>query len=74
MRRLLNDASDGTHPVIPNHQQPEVNYLPRFSTQWISLGRYTLSVYRAGEIDLLENLDIVYITLLVEVKIYNLTW
>jgi hypothetical protein len=35
------------------HQQPEVNYLPRFSPQLIPLERYTLSVYRAGEIDLL---------------------
>jgi len=31
----------------------------------ISLKRYTLSVYRAGEIDLFENLDIVHIRLLV---------
>jgi len=51
-----------------NHQQPEVNYLPRFSPQLISLERYTLSVYRAGQIDLLENLDIVHIRLLVEVS------
>ena len=49
------------------HQQPEVNYLPRFSPQLISLERYTLSVYRAGEIDLFENLDIVLIRLLVVV-------
>ena len=47
------------------HQQPEVNYLPRFSPRLISLERYTLSVYRAGEIDLFENLDIVHIRLLV---------
>ena len=47
------------------HQQPEVNYLPRFSPQLIALERYTLSVYRAGEIDLFENLDIVHIRLLV---------
>ena len=47
------------------HQQPEVNYFPRFSPQLISLERYTLSVYRAGEIDLFENLDIVHIRLLV---------
>jgi hypothetical protein len=33
----------------------------------ISLERYTLSVYRAGEIDLLRNLDIVHIRLLVAV-------
>ena len=33
----------------------------------ISLERYTLSVYRAGEIDLFENLDIVHIRLLVVV-------
>jgi hypothetical protein len=31
----------------------------------ISLERYTLSVYRAGKIDLFENLDIVHIRLLV---------
>jgi hypothetical protein len=31
----------------------------------ISLERYTLTVYRAGEIDLFENLDIVHIRLLV---------
>ena len=48
-----------------SHQQPEVNYSPRFSPQLIFLERYTLSVYRAGEIDLFENLDIVHITLLV---------
>ena len=58
------------HRSIPrscsdSHQQPEVNYLPRFSPQLISLERYTLSVYRAGEIDLFENLDIVHIRLLV---------
>ena len=49
-----------------NHQQPEVNYLPRSSPQLISLERYTLSVYPAGEIDLFENLDIVHIRLLVK--------
>ena len=48
------------------HQQPEVSYLPRFSPQLISLERYTLSLHRAGEIDLFENLDIVHIRLLVE--------
>ena len=48
-----------------HHQQPEENHLPRFSPQLISLERYTLSVYRAGEIDLFENLDIVHIRLLV---------
>ena len=53
-------------PYVPTyHQQPEVNYLPRFSPQLISLERYTLSVHRAGEIDLFENLDIVHIRLLV---------
>ena len=51
--------------AIQVHQQPEVNYLPRFSPQLISPARYTLSVYRAGEIDLFENLDIVHIRLLV---------
>jgi len=50
------------------HQQPEVNDLPRFSPQLISLERYTLSVYRAGEIDLFENLDIVHNRLLVDVQ------
>ena len=49
-----------------SHQQLEVIYLLRFSPQLISLERYTLSVYHAGEIDLLENLDIVHIRLLVE--------
>ena len=48
------------------HQQPEVNYLPRFSPQLISLEEQTLRVYFSGEIDLLENLDIVHITLLVD--------
>ena len=52
-------------PFAPSHQQPEVNYLPRFSPQLISPAMYTLSVYIAGEIDLFENLDIVHITLLV---------
>jgi len=37
----------------------------RSELQLISLERYTLSVYRAGEIDLFENLDIVHIRLLV---------
>ena len=50
----------------PSHQQPEVNYLPRFGPQLISLEEYTLSVYFSGEIDVLENLDIVHITLLVD--------
>ena len=42
--------------ILSSHQQPEVNYLPRFGPQLISLERYTLSVTRAGEIDLFENL------------------
>ena len=42
-----------------------MNSLPRFSPQLISLERYTLSVYRAGAIDIFENLDIVHIRLLV---------
>ena len=42
-----------------------MNYLPRFSPQLISLKRYTLSVYSAGEINLFQNLDIVHIRLLV---------
>ena len=61
------EPTSGLAPSAPaNHQQPEVNYLPRFSPQLISLERYTLSVYRAGEIDLFENLEIVHIRLLVE--------
>jgi hypothetical protein len=48
-----------------------VNYLPRFSPQLISLERYTLSVYRIGEIDLFENLDIVHIRLLVVVLTFR---
>ena len=61
------------------HQQPDVNYLPRFSPQLISLERYTLSVYRAGGIDHFENLDIVRIRLLVGVCArsvwgYNTVW
>ena len=55
----------GVDRSFGSHQQPEVNYLPRFSPQLISLERYTLSVYRAGEIDLFENLDKVHIRLLV---------
>ena len=47
------------------HQQPEVNYLPRFSPQLIFPAMYTLSMYIAGETNLLENLDIVHITWLV---------
>ena len=54
------------HPVV--HQQPEVDYLPLFSPQLISLERCTLSVYCAGEIDLLENLDLVHIRLLVDAR------
>ena len=55
----------GRKKRVATHQQPEVNYLPRFSPQLISLERYTLSVYRAGGIDLFENLDIVHTRLLV---------
>jgi hypothetical protein len=49
--------------MIPRsyHQQPEVNYLTRFGHQLISLEECP----SAREIDLLENLDIVHITLLV---------
>jgi len=47
-----------------------LNYLPRFSPQLISLERYALSVYRAGEIDLFENLDIDQIKLLVVAGTY----
>jgi len=49
-----------------NHQQPEVNYLPRFGPQLICLERSPLRGDHSREIDLLENLDIVHITLLVE--------
>jgi hypothetical protein len=48
-----------------HHQQPEVNYLPRFGLQLISLERSPCEGYHAREIDFLENLDIVHITLLV---------
>jgi len=37
----------------------------------ISLERYTLSVYRIGEIDLFENLEIVHIRLLVVVLTFK---
>ena len=50
---------------VPGHQQPEVNYLPRFSPQLISLEYSSLRLQYSREIDLLENLDIVHITLLV---------
>ena len=56
-----------------HHQQPEVNYLPRFSPQLSSLERKMLSIYRAGEIDLFENLDIVHIRLLVAIVCLFLT-
>ena len=48
------------------HQQPGVNYLPRFGPQLISLEEETLRVYFSGEINLLENMDIVQIALLVD--------
>ena len=54
------------------HEQPVVNSLPRFSPQLISLERYTLSVYRAGELDLFKNLDIVHIRLLVVRRTFKL--
>ena len=62
--RWLGGGAGSGEGVGSIHQQPEVNYLPRFSPQLISLERYTMSVYRAGEIDLFENLDIVHIRLL----------
>ena len=52
------------------HQQPEVNYLPRFSPQLISLEYRSLRLQYSREIDLLENLDIVHITLLVVAASY----
>ena len=55
----------------PIHQQPEVNYLPRFSPRLISL---ELCVYRAGEIDLFKNLVILHIRLLVNTPVRPLTW
>ena len=48
------------------HQQPEVNYLPRFSLQLNTLEESSLRLYYSREIDLLENLDVVHITLLVD--------
>ena len=51
--------------MVAIHQEPEVNYLSHFGPL-IFLERYTLSVYRAGEINLFENLDIVHIRLLVD--------
>ena len=47
------------------HQQPEVNYLPRFSPQLIFLEYRSLRLQYSREIDYLENLNIVHITLLV---------
>ena len=49
-----------------NHQQPEVNYLPRFSPLLICLERLPLRGDRSGEIDLFENLEMIHIRLLVE--------
>ena len=54
------DATSMSSRMLCVHQQPEVNYLPCFGPQLISLEEYF-----PVEIDLLENLDIVYITLLV---------
>ena len=45
------------------HQQPEVNFLPRFGPQLISLEECSLRLHYSREIDLRENLDIVHITL-----------
>ena len=50
---------------MTDHQQPEVNYLPRFSPLLICLERSPLRGDRSREIDLFENLDIVHIRLLV---------
>ena len=52
--------------TTPTHQQPEVNYLPRFGPQLISLEECSLRLHSPRGIDLLENLDIVHITLLVD--------
>ena len=60
----LHPTPNTLHPA-PYHPQPDVKYLPLFSPQLISPAMYTLSVYIAGEIDLLENLDVIHITLLV---------
>ena len=51
--------------VSLSHQKPEVNYLPRFGPQLICLERSPLRGDHSREIDLLDNLDIVHITLLV---------
>ena len=59
--KLTNVCHTSSLSTCEYHQQPEVNHLPRFSPQLISPARYTLSVYRAGEIDLFENLDQVHI-------------
>ena len=48
-----------------DHQQPEVNYLSRFSPLLICLERSPLRGDRSRQIDLFENLDIVHIRLLV---------
>ena len=53
------------------HQQPQVEVFTPFQPSVDSLERYTLSVYRAGEIDLFENLDIVHIRLLVVPSVRN---
>ena len=48
-----------------DHQQPEVNYLPRFCPLLICLERSPPRGDRSREIHLIENLDIVHIRLLV---------
>jgi hypothetical protein len=37
LSRSRNSMGRASIEVVPDHQQPEVNYLPRFSTQLISL-------------------------------------
>ena len=51
--------------TVGSHQQPEVNYLLRFSPLLICLERSPLRGDRSRQIDLFENLDIVHIRLLV---------
>ena len=57
----------------PLHQQPEVNYLPRFSPLLICLERSPLRGDRSRQIDLFENLDIVHIRLLVARNLLSLS-
>jgi hypothetical protein len=66
-----NSLDSGLASAYTEDHVSEVNYLPRFRPQLISLEEKTLRVYFSGDIDLLENLDIVYITLLVGVEYFR---